>query len=445
METTPKISNAIATGLSNETTLHIYEGTVRSSKTVTAISEWLLKVLDSDEELHLIAGADLDAIRENILVCRFGLLETYGDICSLCKDKVGSYYLQIKCAEVGKPRIKRALLCGYSSADKWEKILGKTIGVILVDEVNIAHKDFIDECFARQVSVNHPLQIWTLNGDRPDHWVYTDYINHATIIGDCPLSIRNDMDKASKTAGWYYQHWTMRDNPIMTDEKIARAENIYPKGSYYYQTKILGERGACGELIYLDYISPELIKPLDVYSYHTYGIGVDIGATRAKNSFCLLGFTADFSQVGVIDKDSFNSCGYLEKTKRLKAFCDKWRELPIEYIAVDSAEQNYISDLKAEFYRDGYPTVIASYKATIKQRIDLDIILLSRGKMQFNDNDGARNVYRAFSCAKWEEKRKGEVREDKNEWLNDVIDSCEYALTRNMKKLLKSAGIYEQD
>ena len=442
-EITDKMLDAISIGLNPKCTVHIHEGTVRSSKTTVAIIEFFEAVQKSDEVLHLIAAADLDAIRENILKVKYGLMDQFSEWCSLRKDYIGGYYVVVRCDYPGKPAQKKILLANYSDASKWEKILGKTFGVIFIDEVNTADEQFVDECFARQVSCDEPLQIWTLNGDTPDLWVYTKYINHARIYGNAPMSIRKDMDRTPKVNGWWYQHWTMEDNPIMTPEKIERAKSIYPVGSYYYTIKILGERGSAGEKIYQSHMDDTLIKPLKTEQYMYFGLGVDIGATRACNSFTLIGITADYSKVGVIDKITFEQCGYKEKTQRLKEFVYKWRDKYVvpDYIAVDSAEQNYIADLRTEFRREGLPQVIPSYKATIKQRIDMNIVLLAKQRIEFNNTEEGREVYRAFQSAKWEDGKTGQVREDKNERINDILDSLEYAETRHMKKILAASGV----
>lgn len=83
------------------------------------------------------------------------------------------------------------------------------------------------------------------------------------------------------------------------------------------------------------------------------------------------------------------------------------------------------------------PPVIACYKATIKQRIDLEVILFSANRIEFNDTVAGRKMYEAFQVAKWVDNKLGEEREDNNEWHNDVLDSVEYTLTRHMKKLLR--------
>ncbi|AXF52136.1 MAG: terminase large subunit [Podoviridae sp. ctcf755] len=438
-----KILDAIAIGLKNNTYLHVHEGAIRSSKTVTAIQELFEAVQSSDKILHAIVAQDMDAIMDNILKSDgFGLLEMYPEYCDLVKDKIGGNYVSVKCDLCGKPKEKKILLASYADKSKWKKILGKTLGVILIDEVNNANKQFIDECFARMASVDSPLMIWTLNGDQPQHYIYQDYINRCKIIGKAPLSIQMEMNQVPNEPGWYLQHWTMKDNPIMTKEKIERASRMYPIGSYYYTCKILGERGSWGELIYNDYMTKEKhIKDFSSKDYkglfNKYIVGIDIGATKAQNSVSLVGFSRNYEYVGIENKLTFQQCGYDKKKEIILATVLRWKEQGkyIECISVDSAEQNFIIDLNAMFRRYGIE-VIPSYKATIKDRVDLGIALLAMGRLLFNNTNEGIDSYNAFLIAKWAENAKGKEREDNNERHNDIIDSIEYALTVHMKALL---------
>lgn len=434
---TDKILNTISLCLKDEISLIILEGQIRSAKTETGKVGFFERVQNSDERLHLLAAQDLDAVKDKFLDGPTGLLELYPQYLKLKRDEIGSYYLKCMCDVPGKPAKKSILLAGYADAGKWKKILGKTLGVIMVDEVNIASEQFIDECFARQTSANAPLQIWTLNGDVPTHWVYQKYINRAKPIWKVPASILADMLKVENVTGWYYTHWKMEDNPIMTPDKINKALSIYKPGTYYYTTKVLGERGSPGKMIYVDYLDSKTITALDTTQFSSYVVGVDIGASRAQNSFALVGFSRDFAKVGIIDLMTFQQVGYAEKAAKLEAFIRSWsNKLPIECVAVDSAEMNFIRDLKAGFSMKGLPAVIASYKATIKERIDLEWILLSADRLLFNDTEAGKEAYKAFQVAKWKEGKEGEEREDNNEPHIDILDSIEYALTRHMKKII---------
>ena len=435
---TDKMLDAIAMSLSPKVNLLVFEGTIRSSKTVTAVTAFYEAVLDSTEVLHLIAAADYDAIRDNILNSECGLLTLFGNNCELVKDKIGGYYISVNCYLSGRPKKKKILLAGYSDIRKWKKILGKTLGIILIDEVNIANKTFVDECFARQASADRPLQIWTLNGDVPTHEIYTDYINTCKICGNVPASIRADMEKVPRIPGRYYMHWTMKDNPIMTGAKIERANSIYPPDSYYYKIKILGERGSPGKMIYLDYLKESLIVDAKEKYFTRFTIGSDIAETRAKNVNALIGWNELYTECCVMELDIFSGLGYKQKQERLESFVKRQLQQGryIECISMDSAEQNFIFDMNAYMFNLLGVKVIGSYKATIKERIDMNIVALSSGRLTFDKS--CKKGYDAFMMAKWVEGKEGIEREDLNQELNDILDAIEYGQTVHMKAFMKS-------
>lgn len=443
IEINNKILDCLSIALKDKTNLLVLEGTARSSKTASAIIAFFEKVQKSDEYLHCIGARNNDAILDNILKEEnHGLLKLFPDYCVLKQDKIGSYFVEVQCDLPKKPKVKKILLANYSDASKWKNILGKTIGVFLIDEVNIADKAFVNETFARQLSSENPLQIWTLNGDIPEHFIYQDYINRCKIIGEAPASIQAEMSEAKKEKGWYYMHWNMSDNPTMTPEKIERAMRTYPVGSFYYITKILGERGSNGALIFADYMTKEHFleekeeEDSKKYTYAEYIVGVDIGATRAKNSLTLVGFDAKLENIGVIDNYCFQQVGYDKKKQDILRQIIEWQKqynIRIRALSVDSAEQNFIYDLKCLFSSYGIQ-VIGSYKATIKERCDMMIILLSHYRVKFSKK--ATPVFKAYQNAKWEEGKLGKEREDNNDVINDIMDSCEYAITMHMKDIL---------
>ena len=62
-----KQKQALYVGLQDSTRLFVFEGTIRSSKTITAIEVFIQRVNKSIERNHLIACKDYDAINRNIL------------------------------------------------------------------------------------------------------------------------------------------------------------------------------------------------------------------------------------------------------------------------------------------------------------------------------------------------------------------------------------------
>lgn len=187
-----KMLDNMSLAVKENVNLLVAEGAIRSSKTVTMIQAFNTAVRMNAGNLHFIAAKDLDAVRDNILHSDgLGLLDMFPDI-QMEKEPIGGYYITIPGFD---GRVKKVLLVGYSKKDQWKKILGKTIGVELIDEVNLASEQFLDEAFARQASSDNPLTIYTLNGDDPKHYCYTKYINYCKPLGKVPSSILSDMNK----------------------------------------------------------------------------------------------------------------------------------------------------------------------------------------------------------------------------------------------------------
>lgn len=245
---TDKHLEIIRLALDKDTRGIVCEGTSRSSKTFILTVAYYLRVMDSDYHLHCIATKNSGIMNDSILNSDYGLMKVY-DNTRLVKPRVGSNYLEINSNDKG---IKRNILASYGDVSKWQSILSKGIETFFITECNIANKEFIDETFSRQEACEYPLTLMDLNGDNPDHDIYKERINSCTIIGDCPDSIREDMDKYEKKDGWYYFHFTRKDNPIFTDEMIERALSDYVPGSFRYYSKGLGLRVAPEGSIFAD-------------------------------------------------------------------------------------------------------------------------------------------------------------------------------------------------
>ena len=73
-----KSQSALYVGMMQMCRLLTFEGTIRSSKTITAIEIFIQRVNDSKDINHLIACKDYDAINNNILESnRLGILYRY--------------------------------------------------------------------------------------------------------------------------------------------------------------------------------------------------------------------------------------------------------------------------------------------------------------------------------------------------------------------------------
>lgn len=408
---------------------------VRSSKSVFSSILFMLAVIDNPHKLHCIAGRSSSIINNNFLTGELGLVTLYPDLCSVTKDKVGGYYLRI-----GDNKI---ILVSYDNKSSWKGILGQTIGIFLIDECNIAHQQFLKESFARQVSIEKPLTILTTNGDSPNHKIYSNYINYGKpFTDDVPTSILNELSKYENKYGYIYTHWTLKDNPIMTIEKIEAAKSLYPVGSVYYINKILGERVNAEGSIFVSAINENnIIKDVDVnlYEYQEFTIGVDVGATDGT-VFTLIG--KGHGKLCVVDilshknNPSGKQFGSIDYLNLLFDFYVKWYDIlgrRLEMVAIDSANKAFRISFMNMLYERNYNTPVnKSTKRTIKQRVDYLIMLLNTNKLLINEK--CVKLIEAIYDVSYSNKATGDMRVEDS--CLDFIDSLDYSIAPYFNEIL---------
>lgn len=426
------------------------EGTVRSGKTIDLIEVFCIALDDTPDYLHLIACKDTDAINDNIIESNgLGIIKRYPNLFKLKKDKIGGYYLQFKDT---KGRMKKILLCGYDKASSWVKILGKTLGIIFINEANTASKQFVDECFARQASAERPLTLLDLNGDDPSHWIYQEYINYCKPLlrEEIPQTILQDMDEKENRKGWYYFHFNFRDNPIMTESKIQDIMNIYPVGSYYYNTKVLGIRGRSEGSVFAQYIvDRELEKAFDTQRIIVYDIGLDIGNNEIKRGTILTltaierGFTDCYVVESYEAKSMEVNSLVSELTNKIGEWYDKYDNFRFNGVWMDSygAIQLMLETLRREItkqrmYRlDGKvnPCLKFGDEKGRKARLELLMMLISQRRIHFNEK--SKNTLNSLKKLVYNEKDGLPL--DENQLEMDYYDSLCYALTPHIRELTR--------
>ena len=439
---TAKMLDNMAMAVKDNVTVIVGEGAIRSSKTVTMIQAFNTAVRMNPCDLHFIASKDLDAVRDNLLHSDgLGLMDQFPDI-AMEKEPIGGYYITIPGFD---GRIKKVLLVGYSKKDQWKKILGKTIGVELIDEVNLASEQFLDEAFARQASADKPLTMYTLNGDDPNHYCYQKYINYCKPLGKVPASILADMNKFPNKKGWYYMHWTMYDNPAMTPEKIERTNQIYPIDSYYHRIKIKGERGIAEGLIYTLFATRQadyLIKKEDLPMLSQINIGMDFGGNGSAHTFVATGINRAMTDLYVLRSKRIPAKD-VTPDKLYDAFELFFKDVQLRFgframnVYCDSAEQTLIAGLRNRVLAKSIGAIIKNaLKKEIKDRIEFEQMVLSIKRIHVLD-EGCESFIEAFRTAVYNSKP-GHTSERLDDGTTDIdsMDAFEYSIESNMRNIM---------
>jgi phage terminase large subunit len=132
-----------------------------------------------------MSGNTLGSISRNCITGDYGFVSITGNKAQQRTDTDGSKFLQL-----GK---KKIYYCGADNIASFKKIRGLSIGGWYADEIQLHHRDFIETAFARSFASQDRQNIWTLNPDAPNHWIYAEYI---------------DKYLDAETPGYSYFHFT---------------------------------------------------------------------------------------------------------------------------------------------------------------------------------------------------------------------------------------------
>lgn len=245
-------------------TISVAEGAVRAGKTVDNVAMFAKMLeLGVQDRIHLASGSTSANAKLNIGDCNgFGLEYIFRGRCKWSKFK-GNECLRIKTTN----REYIVIFVGGSKADSFKKIRGNSYGMWIATEINLHHESMIQEAFNRQLASKTRRVFWDLNPSSPANFIYKDYI-----------------DKFKETYGerYNYEHFTIRDNASITEERIRDIESQYDKNSVWYRRDILGERCNAEGLVYPMFNKDiHVVRKGDVQTEGDYYVSSDYGIQNA--------------------------------------------------------------------------------------------------------------------------------------------------------------------
>ncbi|MDY0183940.1 MAG: hypothetical protein RBR39_11625, partial [Proteiniphilum sp.] len=222
-------------------TFDLLEGTARSSKSTSVMFKLGLMIEQSKQNQFFIAGTTAVVARRNLIDNKNGFLEQFkGCVKEGTNPRYGSHLLFID----SKGMQKIIYIFGFKDKARWKTVLGSTVGGGVIDEINIADMDFINEIYRALASVDNFWIGATLNPDNPDKEIYKRLINKSRplkkYLNDIPPSILKELAKEKPIPNAIYWHFNFNDNPAMTPDKVNRFKQMYPSDSFFFASKILG-------------------------------------------------------------------------------------------------------------------------------------------------------------------------------------------------------------
>ncbi len=164
----------------------------------------------------------MTSLRRNIITPILPVLRRLGFD---CREKLSQHLVEIEYSG----RRNRFYLFGGKDEGSAALIQGMTLGGVLLDEVALMPRSFVEQALAR-CSLDGSKLWFNCNPDTPLHWFYEEWI------------------KKSGEKNCLYLHFTMDDNPSLTPAIKRRYESLY--SGAFYDRFVLGKWVAAQGLVY---------------------------------------------------------------------------------------------------------------------------------------------------------------------------------------------------
>lgn len=373
---------------------NIWEGSVRSGKTIASLLRWLDFVANRPEGGELVmVGRTRDSLARNV----FGPLTDPTIFGSLAQDI--RYTNGAPTANV-LGRTVHAL--GANDAQAEPKVRGLTCAGAYCDEITTLPRTFYDQLNAR-CSVEGSKIFGTTNPDNPNHWARKEYLLRP---------------RETRLRSW---HFVMDDNPGLSEAYKARTKASY--SGLFYKRNVLGLWVMAEGAIYEAYDEATHVVD-ELPPMRRYWLGMDYGTVNAT-SVVLLGEGIDGRMYACAEwrHDSRKAQRQMTDAQYSAAIRAWLAELGItpEWSFVDPSAASFIT----QAYEDGFPN-LAKATNDVVDGIRSVANLLAAGLLRIHRS--CTGLLDELPGYVWDEKA-AERGEDKPMKVNDhSVDALRYVV-----------------
>lgn len=201
----------------------ICDGAVRSGKTTCmSLGFAVWSIQNFNDTNFALCGKTVASLRRNVITSLLPALRKLGFVCN---EKLSKNLIEISYGG----RMNRYYLFGGRDESSASLIQGITLGGVLLDEVALMPRSFVEQALAR-CSLEKAKFWFNCNPENPQHWFYKEWINKA-----------NDKN-------CLYLHFLMKDNPSLSAKVVSRYESLY--SGAFYERFVLGKWVAVDGLVY---------------------------------------------------------------------------------------------------------------------------------------------------------------------------------------------------
>ena len=252
--------------LAREGRINIWEGAVRSGKTINSLLAWAYFVGTAPKGPLLMVGRTTDTLRRNVIEPLIDILGT-----KYVKVSYGGGWLAIFGRKIH--------LIGADNQAAESRIRGLTLAGAYIDELTIVGANHGEEFFSMlltRLSVKGAKVFATTNPSHPNHWLLTNYLQKAEITLDRENNAYRDT-KAPPGLGVYRYRYTLDDNESLPQEYVASLKASLT--GVFYSRFIEGEWLASEGAVFPHFqISKTPLPPQ--YELEDYTLGIDVGTTN---------------------------------------------------------------------------------------------------------------------------------------------------------------------
>lgn len=397
----------------------ICDGAVRSGKTsimMWAFVRWAMENFSGQR--FGVCGRTVDSCTKNIIVPFTAM--------SLAKERyIIRWRRGDKVMEVRRGAVTNYFeVFGGKDEASYTLIQGRTLAGVLLDEVVLMPRSFVEQALAR-CSVDGARLWFSCNPGSPHHWFYQEWI------------------KRSRERNALYLHFEMTDNPGLSKRTLERYENMY--AGIFYDRYVRGLWVAAEGIVYKDFANDTekylIGDPLEWAkqngaSFSIISIGVDFGGTKSATKFQATGITKDFRVVALeeeyikneeIDPNALN--------RRFATFCQLiTSKYGCSQTRADSAETVLIRGLDHTAQKMRLGTQVKNaMKLQITDRIRLVVLLMKQGRFKVSRN--CPHLIDALQTAIYDPDKFEDERLDDGTSDIDSLDAFEYSIEPYYKDL----------
>ena len=375
----------------------ICDGAIRSGKTVFMMLAFIDDAMRRyNGQRFGICGKTVDSTVKNIIAPYLSL--TYAKNKYRLQWKRTDKVLMVSNGE----RENVFEVFGGKDESSFMLIQGRTLAGVLLDEVALQPRSFVEQALAR-CSVTGSKLWFNCNPDSPQHWFYTEWIQQA------------------KRRNALHLHFSLEDNPALDESIIQRYKSLYT--GVFYQRYILGEWVLAEGLVY-DFGEENITD--EQPSGAEYYISVDYGTL---NPFSAGLWSVNGSKAVRIQEYYYDG---RKQQRQLtdEDYCDEIEKLAkdrdIVKVIVDPSAASFITALKRRGFR------VQAADNSVLDGIRRVAVYLREGNIKIHRS--CVDAIREFGLYRWDDKQT----EDKVIKESDhALDEIRYFANTIMRRRVK--------